>query len=47
MNKTQIAVPIDVKRKQAFTKILRSKNITTKAFITFCIDALINGELNL
>ena len=43
---TIIAVPIDTTRKQNLIRNLKDKGLTTKAFITLCIDAFNNGELN-
>jgi antitoxin component of RelBE/YafQ-DinJ toxin-antitoxin module len=42
---TQIAIPIDSTRKHTLIKNLKTKGMTTKAFIIFCIDAFNNGDL--
>ena len=44
---TQIAVAIDPKRKTSFLQNLKKQGLTSKAFITFCIDAFNNGKLSL
>jgi hypothetical protein len=44
---TQIAIPIDRVRKTNLIRNLKSKWLTTKAFIIFCIDAFNNWDLNL
>lgn len=43
---TIIAVPVDSTKKHMLIKNLRNKGLTTKAFITFCIDAFNKGELD-
>ncbi|WP_165814850.1 hypothetical protein [Chryseobacterium sp. HMWF035] len=43
---TIIAVPIDSTRKQNLMRNLKNRGLTTKAFITFCIDAFNNGKFN-
>lgn len=43
---TIIATPIDSTRKQHLLRNHKNKDLTTKAFIIFCVDAFNNGELN-
>jgi hypothetical protein len=43
---TQIAIPIDTKRKTTLVSNLKRNGLTSKAFFIFCIDAYNKGEFS-